>query len=136
MSKSAFYALGIASRPSRCDDYTLVIELFYRPESVRTATSFYVVDAGVVPWTALVAGLPDGRETLEQIRVENENSRKMGKMGSYTAVLRCNLEVGNLWVTVPYSFDAETFAVFGTKPVREWKENLKKMVNEGIVVHR
>jgi len=132
LAKYSMIALNLVVDRTRCTRDVLLIELYPRPEAQKTQTSFYVVDANVVPLNAEEFGERSAEDMREQLRIADEEQKREGLWGSLFVVLRCRFPTCTLTNITAVGF-GET-ALSYLRPGLPWKNELKRMLNEGIVI--
>jgi len=129
LANCAIVALDLFIDRARCMGYVLLVELYPRPESRRIETSFYVTDAKVVPLEEFGA---QAEEMRKQLVMANEEQKKSGALGTLFVLLRGNLPTGQVTNVTGVGFGEHSLS--GLRPGLPWKDKLKRMLNEGIVV--
>lgn len=129
LARYAIISLDLVADPTRCLNYVLFVELYPRPESRRSETAFYVIDASVIPLEEVGAQTEQMREQLLQA---NEDHKKQGLMGCCFVVLNATTPTCILKNVAPVGFARN--ALSGLRAGMQWRDDLKRMLNEGIVV--
>jgi len=128
LAKYSIIALNLVADSTRCLRDVLLIELHPRPESRRTETSFYVIDASVVS----LEEFEKAEEMREQLRVANVEQQNAGLLGSLFVVLSSTLPTCKLMNITAVGFGRTSLSRL--RPGLPWKDELKRMLNEGIVI--
>ncbi|KDQ07504.1 hypothetical protein BOTBODRAFT_70391 [Botryobasidium botryosum FD-172 SS1] len=119
LAKYSMIALNLVVDRTRCTRDVLL-------------TPFYVIDANVVPLNAEEFGERSAEEMREQLRIADEEQKSAGLWGSLFVVLRCRFPTCTLTNITAVGFGKT--ALSHMRPGLPWKSELKRMMNEGIVI--
>ncbi|KDQ07502.1 hypothetical protein BOTBODRAFT_180681 [Botryobasidium botryosum FD-172 SS1] len=129
IANCALAALDLVADRTRYLRFVLVIELYPRPESRRVETSFYVADAKVIPVEELDV---EAQGMIKPTLFENEEACSMG---TALVLLRGNFAHGDTVSSMTgIAFNIYSLLGLVQRPGPPWKEVLKRMLNEGIVL--
>lgn len=130
ISEAGPRALDLATDPTRCKRYMLVIDVLPRPGSTRVETLFYVTGISVMRHEDFAAEKTE--EMRSQLKYAHDMNVKHGSLGAFLVALSCAKEMmANI---APVGFGQEVLdQTTEVEPGRPWKEWLMTRMNEGIV---
>lgn len=126
-SRAGAHALNIVDDPTRHERDALCIQLFHRPESARSATAYYIIDAIAAPWEEILEGYADAEELRALMSRDREIARQTREMEIFYIVLLLQIEGG--LITIPFYFNQDSLSRLRYRDGTGWKEDLKQVVN-------